>query len=44
MVAAYTVILTLLSPGLWLALFGPLLKNLPILALITVDRILGEER
>jgi uncharacterized protein YbjT (DUF2867 family) len=44
MVGGYTFILTLLSPGLWLALFGPLLKNLPILALVTVDRILGEER
>jgi uncharacterized protein YbjT (DUF2867 family) len=44
MVTGYTLLLTLLTPGLWLGLFGPLLKNLPILALITVDRVLAEER
>lgn len=43
-VTGYTFILTLLTPGLWLGLFGPLLKNIPILALITVDHILAEER
>lgn len=44
MVTGYTLALTVLSPALWLGLFGPLLKNLPILALIVVDRILAEER
>lgn len=44
MVTGYTLALTVMSPQLWLGLFGPLLKNLPILALVTVDRILAEER
>ena len=43
-VSAYTVVLTLAAPALWLDLFGPLLKNIPILALILVDRIIEIER
>jgi hypothetical protein len=43
-VAAYTVLLTFINPSLWAELYGPLLKNIPILALIAVDRILAEER
>jgi uncharacterized protein YbjT (DUF2867 family) len=43
-VLAYTVLFTVLAPGLWLELLGPLLKNIPILALICVWRILAEER
>ncbi len=43
-VLGYTVALSLLSPGLWGDLFGSLLKNLPIIALILVHRILEEER
>jgi len=43
-VVAYTVLLTFAAPALWLGLFGPLLKNIPILALIVVDRILEVER
>ena len=34
MVAAYTLVATLLAPGLWLQPFGPLLKNIPVLAAI----------
>ncbi len=33
-VGGYTVVLTLLAPGLWLEPLGPLLKNLPIVAAI----------
>lgn len=44
LVGAYTVGLTLLAPSLWLAPFGELLKNLPILALILVHLALAEER
>ena len=43
-VIAYTVFLTAVSPSLWLDLFGSLLKNIPILALIMCQRILDEER
>lgn len=43
-VIGYTAVLTALAPELWLDLFGPLLKNLPILALILVYRVLEEER
>jgi uncharacterized protein YbjT (DUF2867 family) len=43
-VAGYTIVLSLLAPGLWLHPFGPLLKNLPILALIAVWAILERER
>ena len=44
MVAGYTVGLTLINPALWLAPFGGLLKNLPILVLILIHRVLEEER
>jgi uncharacterized protein YbjT (DUF2867 family) len=44
MVVCYTVLFTFINPSLWVGLFGPLLKNIPILALIAVDRILAEER
>ncbi len=43
-VGGYTVLLTVLAPGLWLEPFGALLKNLPILALIGVWAVLEEER
>lgn len=44
MVAGYTAALGLLAPGLWLDLYGGLLKNVPVLVLILVHRILEEER
>ncbi len=44
MVVGYTMLLTFINPSLWSELFDPLLKNIPILALIAVDRILAEER
>lgn len=44
LVLAYTIGLTLLAPGLWLAPFGELLKNLPVLALLLVHLALVEER
>jgi len=44
MVAGYTASLTLINPTLWLAPFGGLLKNLPILVLILIHRIMEEER
>jgi uncharacterized protein YbjT (DUF2867 family) len=43
-VIGYTVALTLLAPTLWGDLYGGLLKNLPIIALILVHRFLEEER
>ena len=43
-VIGYTLALTLLYPALWGDLFGSLLKNIPIMALILVHRILEEER
>ncbi|TWT14851.1 NAD(P)H-binding protein [Reyranella sp. CPCC 100927] len=43
-VAGYTIVLSLLVPALWLHPFGPLLKNLPILALIAVWAVLERER
>jgi hypothetical protein len=43
-VGAYTVGLSLLTPGLWLAPLGELLKNLPVIALILVHLALAEER
>lgn len=43
-VTSYTIGLTLLTPGLWLAPFGELLKNLPILALVLTHIALAEER
>ncbi len=44
MVIGYTLVLTVLSPALWGDLFGGLLKNLAVIALILVHRILEEER
>ena len=44
MVLGYSCALTVLSPGLWLDPLGPLLKNLPILILIIIHRVLEEER
>ncbi|MEE8371704.1 MAG: NAD(P)H-binding protein [Sphingomonadales bacterium] len=43
-VLAYTTILTLAGPELWLDPFGPLLKNIPILALILVYGAIGRAR
>ena len=43
-VAGYTAALTVTEPALWLDLYGPVLKNIPILALILVHRVLEEER
>lgn len=43
-VLAYTVGLTLTAPALWLDLYGGLLKNLPILALLAVHWTLEVER
>lgn len=44
MVFGYTVTLTIFAPYLWGDLFGSVLKNLPILALLLVHRVLEEER
>ncbi len=44
MVAGYTAGLTLIAPALWVEPFGALLKNLPILVLILIHRVLEEER
>jgi uncharacterized protein YbjT (DUF2867 family) len=43
-VAAYTATLTWMAPALWADPFGPLLKNIPILALVLVQMVLAEER
>ena len=43
-VMAYTVALTLLAPGLWLEPFGPLVKNVPILAAILAHAAIERER
>ncbi|MCY1127039.1 SDR family oxidoreductase [Frigidibacter sp. RF13] len=44
MVLGYTVGLTLMAPALWIAPFGELLKNLPVMALILTHLALTEER
>lgn len=44
LVLGYTVGLTALAPSLWTDPFGALLKNVPILALIAVHRVLEQER
>ncbi len=44
LVAGYTVLLSATAPGLWLEPLGPLLKNLPIMALIVCWMVLEEER
>jgi uncharacterized protein YbjT (DUF2867 family) len=43
-VASYTVALSVAAPALWLDPFGPLLKNLPILAAIAALAALEHER
>ncbi len=43
-VAGYTLGLTFLMPSLWGDLFGSLLKNGAVIALILVHRVLEEER
>ncbi len=43
-VAAYTLLLGSLVPALWLDPLGPLLKNIPILALIAVHGLTGRVR
>lgn len=44
MVAGYTLGLSLIAPVLWLAPFGGLLKNLPVMALILTYSLLIRER
>ena len=44
MVAGYTVGLSIIAPTLWAEPFGGVLKNLPILVLILIHRVLEEER
>ena len=44
MILGYTVGLSLLAPVMWADPFGALLKNVPILVLVLVHRILEEER
>jgi uncharacterized protein YbjT (DUF2867 family) len=43
-ISGYTLFLTVMSPSLWFAPFGELLKNVPILVLVAVSLILSEER
>lgn len=43
-VGSYTLILTVLHPGLWADPLGPLLKNAPILALVLVWMALEDDR
>lgn len=43
-VGGYTLVFGLMIPTLWLEPYGGLLKNIPILLLILVHRILEEER
>ena len=43
-VGAYTLVLGVAMPGLWLDPLGPLLKNLPILALILAHGAIGDKR
>jgi uncharacterized protein YbjT (DUF2867 family) len=44
MVAGYTIAFTIVAPDLWLDPLGPLLKNLPILALIMCHFIVERQR
>lgn len=44
MVGTYTLGFGLLAPALWLEPYGGLLKNLPILCLLLVHKVLEEER
>jgi uncharacterized protein YbjT (DUF2867 family) len=43
-VVAYTVVLSFAQPNLWLDLYGPLLKNVPILVAILVWAVLENDR
>lgn len=43
-IAAYTLVIGTALPGLWLDPLGPLLKNLPILALVLVHGAIGDRR
>ncbi len=43
-VVGYTLVLGAVMPGLWLDPLGPLLKNVPILALILVHGAIGDKR
>jgi len=44
LVLVYTLIITVELPALWLEPFGPVAKNLPILALLVLLRQLEERR
>ena len=44
LVLGYTAALGILAPGMWADPFGSLLKNIPILILLLVHRIVEEER
>ncbi len=44
LVLGYTAGLTLVMPGLWVDPFGPLIKNIPILALIAINAVLSDSR
>ena len=44
LIGLYTVIFSLLAPGLWLLPLGGLLKNLPLLGLVVLSGVLEEER
>lgn len=44
LVAGYTIALTLAIPALWMNLFGPLLKNLPVLAAVGVWMAIEPDR
>ncbi len=43
-ISIYTALLTVISPFLWLDHFGALVKNVPALVLVALQRILDEER
>ena len=43
-ILGYTLGLSILAPAMWTDLFGALLKNVPILILVLVHRVLEEER
>jgi hypothetical protein len=44
LIAVYTCALTLAAPGLWLDLYGSLLKNIAVATLVVVNMIAAEER
>lgn len=43
-VAGYTIVIGIAVPSLWLDPYGPLLKNLPVLLLIAVHGVIGNNR